>query len=199
MYKIIGADGKEYGPITVEQLKQWLTEGRVNAQTQVLAEGTADWSPLSEFPELITAAVPSSAIPGPAFQPGGVVATDQVKGPAMGLIVTAILGFVLQLFALVINVLGVSIGSIQSGRNEAWVNLFSGSIGIMSCVLTMAVAGLILYGAMKMKKLERYGWAITASIFALVPCVSPCCLVGAPFGIWALVVLSKPEVKSAFH
>jgi hypothetical protein len=69
----------------------------------------------------------------------------------------------------------------------------------MSSVLTMAIAGLILYGAMKMKKLERYGWAITASILALVPCVSPCCLVGAPFGIWALVVLSKPEIKSAFH
>ena len=199
MYKIIGADGKEYGPITVEQLKQWLAEGRVNAQTQVLAEGAADWKPLSEFPELTTAAVPSPATTAPAFQPGGVLVTDQVNGPAIGLIVTAILGFMLQLLALVINVLGVSIGTMQSGRNEAWANLFSGTIGIVSSIVTIAVAGLILYGAMKMKKLEGYGWAITASILALVPCVSPCCLVGAPFGIWALVVLAKPEVKSAFH
>ena len=35
MYKIIGADGNEYGPITTEQLRQWLAEGRVNAQTKV--------------------------------------------------------------------------------------------------------------------------------------------------------------------
>ena len=39
---------------------------------------------------------------------------------------------------------------------------------------------------------------MTASILAVVPCVSPCCLVGLPIGIWALVVLSKPEVKSQF-
>ena len=52
---------------------------------------------------------------------------------------------------------------------------------------------------MKMKKLESYGWAMTASILALAPCISPCCLVGLPIGIWALVVLAKPEVKSAFH
>ena len=52
MYKIIGSDGKEYGPVTTEQLRQWLTEGRVNAQTRVQAAGTADWKSLGEFPEL---------------------------------------------------------------------------------------------------------------------------------------------------
>ena len=44
MYKIIGADGKEYGPIAVETLKQWLAEGRVNAQTQVLPDGATQWT-----------------------------------------------------------------------------------------------------------------------------------------------------------
>ena len=29
MYKIIGQDGKEYGPITAEQLRQWISENRV--------------------------------------------------------------------------------------------------------------------------------------------------------------------------
>ncbi len=52
---------------------------------------------------------------------------------------------------------------------------------------------------MKMKKLESYGLAMAASIIAMIPCLSPCCLIGLPIGIWALVVLSKPEVKSAFH
>ena len=33
----------------------------------------------------------------------------------------------------------------------------------------------------------------------MVPCISPCCLVGLPIGIWALVVLNKPEVKGSFH
>lgn len=38
-----------------------------------------------------------------------------------------------------------------------------------------------------------------AAILAMIPCVSPCCLLGLPLGIWALIVLLKPEVKAAFQ
>jgi uncharacterized membrane protein len=51
MYKIIGADGNEYGPVTADQLRQWIAEGRANAQTKVQAEGSTDWKPLMDFPE----------------------------------------------------------------------------------------------------------------------------------------------------
>ena len=51
MYRIIGADQKEYGPISAEQIRQWITEGRVNAQTQACLEGTQDWKPLGMFTE----------------------------------------------------------------------------------------------------------------------------------------------------
>jgi len=51
MYKIIGADKREYGPVTAEQLRQWIAEGRANAQTQAQAEGGTEWRPISAFPE----------------------------------------------------------------------------------------------------------------------------------------------------
>ena len=51
MYKIIGGDGKEYGPVSTDDLRRWITEGRVNAQTQVQAEGSADWQPLGAIQE----------------------------------------------------------------------------------------------------------------------------------------------------
>jgi len=51
MYKILGVDGREYGPVTAEQLRQWIREGRANAQTQAQAEGSAEWNPISSFPE----------------------------------------------------------------------------------------------------------------------------------------------------
>ena len=51
MYKIIGADGREYGPIAAEVLRQWIAEGRANAQTKVLVEGTNEWKRLEELPE----------------------------------------------------------------------------------------------------------------------------------------------------
>jgi hypothetical protein len=52
MYQIIGGDGKEYGPVSTELLRQWAREGRISAQTQVRAAGATDWQPLSGIPEL---------------------------------------------------------------------------------------------------------------------------------------------------
>jgi hypothetical protein len=51
MYKIIGADGQQYGPVTAEQLRGWIVINRANAQTLAQAEGAADWKPLAAFPE----------------------------------------------------------------------------------------------------------------------------------------------------
>ena len=52
MYKIIGADGREYGPVALDVLKQWIAQGRANALTRVLPEGAAEWKALGEIPEL---------------------------------------------------------------------------------------------------------------------------------------------------
>src|SRR5438874_1913509 len=67
MYKIIGADQKEYGPVTADQINAWILEGRANGQTQVQPEGSAEWRPLSTFPEFAGAfaAKPSTHAPLP--------------------------------------------------------------------------------------------------------------------------------------
>ena len=75
----------------------------------------------------------------------------------------------------------------------------SGSLGVASNVIALLVSVFILVGGLKMRKLENYGLAMATSILAMIPCISPCCLIGLPVGIWAVVVLSKPEVKSAFR
>jgi hypothetical protein len=46
-------------------------------------------------------------------------------------------------------------------------------------------------------RLQYFGLVMAAVIVAMLPCQC-CCLLGLPFGIWALVVLNKPEVKSQF-
>ncbi|HEX5221119.1 MAG TPA: NINE protein [Verrucomicrobiae bacterium] len=54
MYKIIGADGREYGPVSAEQLRDWIEQGRVSLQTQARLEGGTEWKSLSGFPEFST-------------------------------------------------------------------------------------------------------------------------------------------------
>ena len=51
MYRILGTDGRQYGPVTAEQIRRWIAEGRANAQTQTLAEGALEWKPLGALPE----------------------------------------------------------------------------------------------------------------------------------------------------
>jgi len=60
MYKIIGVDEKEYGPISAEQLRRWISEGRINANTKVQPEGAGVWKRVAEMPEF-AAALASSA------------------------------------------------------------------------------------------------------------------------------------------
>lgn len=51
MYKIVGADGRPYGPVSAEDLRRWIAEGRANAHTQTLAAGATEWKPLGTLPE----------------------------------------------------------------------------------------------------------------------------------------------------
>jgi len=67
MYKIIGADQKQYGPISGDQIRQWISEGRVNGETLACAEGSDDWKPISEFPEFGFTATPVPAATPPSF------------------------------------------------------------------------------------------------------------------------------------
>ncbi len=63
MYKIIGADGREYGPVTAEQLREWLATGRANQQTKVQREGDTAWKTVAEFIEFAGAGAAAPALP----------------------------------------------------------------------------------------------------------------------------------------
>jgi len=201
MYKIIGADGKEYGPITLAQLKQWVVEGRANAQTKVLPEGATEWKTLAEFPELIVAApVMPSLTP---VLPPSETAASQVRGPAIFILVLSILDILASL-------LGMASAAFNSTllptllpnlprENIQIQQKFAFLFTLPANVVGLIMAVVCLIGALKMMKLSSYGLALTSAILTMIPCGTCCCLLNIGAGIWALVVLSKPEVKSAFH
>lgn len=207
MYKIIGADQKEYGPITAEQMQQWILEGRINSQTLVWSEESGNWKPLFTYPELaakLPAGAPQGVPPASASAAGGRrdIALEKVNGPSIGLMVVAIVGFLTILATVLLSFLDIAITSSgigQSGDAEGVLQLMSGTVGIIRSVIGILCCIVVFSGALQMRKLRSYGLAMVASIIALVPCFSPCCLIGIPIGIWALVVLNKPEVKPYFE
>ncbi len=142
MYKIVGADHKEYGPVAAEQIFQWIREGRANAQTHArLDEGP--WKALSTFSEF-------SSVLGPAVPPSlaSLTAPQHVSAlrtnpfAVTGLIL-GILG-VLQCCAPVFAVSGLvfsSIAMVQISRRS------SASVGKSLAVsgLVVSVVGLLVF------------------------------------------------------
>ena len=52
MYRIIGTDGKTYGPVALAQVRQWIVQGRADSRTPVYVDGASDWTFLGLLPEL---------------------------------------------------------------------------------------------------------------------------------------------------
>jgi hypothetical protein len=202
MYKIIGADGKEYGPVSVEQLQQWLNEGRVNLQTRVLAEGATDWKNLGDVPELTGIAPVAAAPPGFASVVSGQSTAPQLlRGPAIFILVLAILNILTSMLGLVWGAvqdqfLDISTMPAESVEFQKKINMF---FSLPANLLGGALAITCLFGSLSMMKLKSYGFAMATAIIMLIPCGNCCCFLNIGAGIWALVVLSKPEVKAAFQ
>ena len=50
-YHIIGGDGKVYGPKPESEVRDWIREGRLNAESRICRAGGEDWLTLDRLPE----------------------------------------------------------------------------------------------------------------------------------------------------
>lgn len=113
MYKVIGADGKEYGPITAKQLGQWIAQGRANATTRVRLETATDWQALGAIPEFAEALAQPPTLPTLPTAPPEPAKTS---GMAVASLILGFLGFC-GLTALVGLVLGI-IAMVRISKSE---------------------------------------------------------------------------------
>jgi len=149
MYKIVGADGKIYGPVGAEQLRQWLAEGRANAQTQTFAEGATEWKPLGALPEFAGHFAPS--VP-PVVQPlrAGIPGAGQAprtSGYATAGLIFGILSFaccpkfLFGTLGLVFSLIGLS----QINRHpELYEGRALATAGVILSVLSLLFWGVLL-------------------------------------------------------
>jgi predicted Zn finger-like uncharacterized protein len=120
-----------------------------------------------------------------------------VVGPAICLLITGILGILACLFQLVITLVDPD----RFQKTYAQFGLEAPPLGVMVAIpVVFSVLGLlIMVAAIQMMRRRTYGLAMAGAILAMVNISNCCCVLGLPFGIWALVVLARPEVKAAFE
>lgn len=135
MYKVIGQDGKEYGPVPAEEVRNWIRQGRLSVQSKIRPETEGDWKVLGELPEF-SDAVPLA--PRPTV-PLSVPLPAKTSGLAIASLVLGVLGiFTLGLTAIVGLVLGI-IALVQINRSKGQL----GGLGL-------AIAGIAVSGVMFM-------------------------------------------------
>jgi len=129
---------------------------------------------------------------------------NKLKTPAIGLIVVgalnAIIG-VLSLLSGLVRLAGIGGRQLIPNRDAAEsLGFYVGTaIGYGSGLLALIAAPVIIYGAVQMMKGRKIKLAKASAILAIIPFTSCCFLFGIPIGIWALTVLSKPDVKAFFR
>lgn len=223
-YTIIGGDKKEYGPVTGEELQQWIVEGRLDRNSLARSDNDTEWRPLAAFPEFASSFQIRPATPPPLSPPRVThqeSAMEMVKNPALCLIFSSILNILLAVWGAVQTIFFPVNMDQQMASAASFLKSFGLQMpktalndpqmqGMMHIAVWATVAGqllgvivsvAVLAGASRMLKLRNYEFAMIAAVAAVIPCLTPCVgyILYLPFGIWALVVLRKPGVKSQFH
>ncbi len=230
MYYIQGADQKEYGPVSADQLRQWISENRLNRFSPARADGESLWKTLGDFPEfaevLVGAAPAASEAPtsaptalsaanaspyGSGFRPStpGISESaidEKMKVPAIGIITTGALGALLSLAGVIATLSGSKkFAELPPGLPPEAAGLLKSYLSAMEPfnlplnLLALILSSLTLVAGIKMLQRRSYGLVMAGVIIGMIPCLSGCCCTGLPFGIWALIVLSNPEVRKSFH
>ena len=183
MYKILGADGKEYGPVNLDQMRKWIAEGRVNAQTRVQESSSAEWKNAADYLELGLAPAASSDIPG---SPASITPTGQPAKQQNGLAITSLVLGVLGMicFGPVTGIPAIICGHMARSRARRAPAQFGGAglalagliLGYVSNVFIVAILAALLLPALSNAK----GKAETIS------CINNMKMIGLSFRTWAI-------------
>jgi hypothetical protein len=148
--------------------------------------------------------------PSPLTQPSpptSPTAPDRATAPAIALIFIGFVGLVIMLLPTAIAVFQPQTlpGKGAAMPSPGWLGhmppfipaMKTGALGVY--LIYLILYAVTIWGGIKMLKRKDYVLAMAAAIIQIIPGVGFYYVVGIPFGIWALMVLRKPEVKASFH
>lgn len=127
-------------------------------------------------------------------------AIQAVAWPATGLLAVATICIAFAVLSIAMDIFLLASGLVEIVREKTGNNEVMYAVFRMSWAATLlGCSAFIIYGALQMRRLKGYTLSFSAALLAAIPCLGPCCLLGIPFGVWAIVILRRPDVRSTFR
>lgn len=114
--------------------------------------------------------------------------------PAIALLVSGVLALLTRMlfFALVVWAKTYEQGVVAADLKDDFDNYWY----LFVAMLLSACA--TIYGAVQMLRVRQYWICVASAFIASIPILSPCYILGVPFGMWALFTLLREETRAAF-
>lgn len=146
IYKIIGDNGHEYGPVTEEQVRKWITEGRIERQTPIFVENAKDWNfvgLLPEFAGYFSASTTPPPIAPPSRGASNAGRMAKTNSYAQAGLIFGILSFICCCCGFPFGLLGLIFSLIALSQINANPELYEGR-GIATAGLILSILSLLL-------------------------------------------------------
>lgn len=143
----------------------------------------------------------SNPYSSPVEPPEGRSSSPELQRPATALIIVSLVAIIFGAIGLVVDIGLIASGAVDKLEeiNQSPISKHTQiTVRVIWGVVLLVASCFVLYGAIQMRNLKKFGTARAAAIVAVIPGLGPCCLLGIPFGIWALMTLGKPGVKNLF-
>ena len=155
---MIGADGRQYGPITLDQLKTWVGEGRITRETSILRSDTNSRLPAAQYTELgLAQPAAAPAVLAPAVPTNNSALERQIKSGASWFFLIAGLSLVNSIVASTGSgwrfVVGLGVTQIIDGIGSG----MAGAGTAISLALAFVVTG--IFAGVGIFARKRQAWA----------------------------------------
>jgi hypothetical protein len=131
---------------------------------------------------------------------------DPLKAPAICMISVSglsILAYIIDTILKLPALLSLGAGNVNPDQFRGRVPTEAQTDTMFAVVLVLtlvffAMSCFTLFGGIRMLQKRDFALVRNAAICACIPCISPCVVLGIPFGIWALVLLNNDRIVAQF-
>jgi hypothetical protein len=169
-YMVRGADGKEYGPATLQQVTGWVREGRLQAQGPIKRSDMEQWATAGAFEEFQPLFAEAAPAPAPVVttaqapaQPTDALTVSQMRSGGSWFYWVAGLSLINSIAAFSGSRLRFIVGL---GVTQVIDQELQGANGV-ALLLDLLVAGLFVLFGLFANKGHRWAFIVGMALFAL--------------------------------